>query len=108
MQQCTVLYFRFARGSMLFIDLNPPARAKLHNMKTYNEIKSAILSITSTIKPIETKTYDMVHSDGLTQTHQEHIYSEPIPSIRKAIWGGDFTMKEKLELNEALVSKMKI
>jgi len=77
-------------------------------MKTYNEIKSAILNITSTIQPIEIKMYDMVHSDGLTQTHQEHIYGEPISSIRKSIWNGDFTMKEKLELNEALVSKMKI
>jgi hypothetical protein len=77
-------------------------------MKTYNEIKSAILNITSTVQPIETKMYDMIHSDGLTQTHQEHIYGEPITSIRKAIWSGDFTMKEKLELNEALVSKMKI
>jgi len=77
-------------------------------MKTYNEIKSAILNITSTVQPIETKMYDMVHSDGLTQTHQEHIYGEPISSIRKAIWNSELTMKEKLELNEALVSKMKI
>lgn len=78
-------------------------------MKTYNEIKSAILNITSTIQPIETKIYDMIHSDGLTQTHQEHIYGEPITSIRKAIWNNsELTMKEKLELNEALVSKMKI
>ncbi len=77
-------------------------------MKTYYEIKSAILNITSTVQPNETKIYNMVHSDGLTQTHQEHIYGEPISSIRKEIWSGDFTMKEKLELNEALVSKMKI
>ena len=76
-------------------------------MKTYNEIKSAILNITSTVQPIETKMHDMVHSDGL-QTHQEHIYGEPISSIRKAIWSSELTMKEKLELNEALVSKMKI
>lgn len=77
-------------------------------MKTYNEIKSAILNITSTVQPIEIKNYNMIHSDGLTQTHQEHIYGEPVSSIRKAIWSSDFTMKEKLELNEALASKMKI
>jgi hypothetical protein len=77
-------------------------------MKTYNEIKSAILNITSNVQPIETKMYDMVHSDGLTQTHQEHIYGEPVSSIRKAIWSSELTIKEKLELNEALVSKMKI
>lgn len=77
-------------------------------MKTYNEIKSAIMNITATVQPIETKMHDMVHSDGLTQTHQEHIYGEPVISIRKAILSGDFTMKEKLELNEALVSKLKI
>jgi len=77
-------------------------------MKTYNEIKSAILNITKTVKPIETKMYDMIHSDGLTQTHQESVYGEPISSIRKAIWSSEITMKEKQELNEALVSKMKI
>ena len=76
-------------------------------MKTYDEIKSAILSITKTVQPIETKIYDMVHSDGLTQTHQEHIYGEPISTIRKAIWSSELTLKEKLELNEALVSKLK-
>ena len=77
-------------------------------MKTYNEIKSAILNITSIVQTIETKTHNLVHSDGLTQTHQEYIYGEPILSIRKAIWSGDFTLKEKLELNEALASKMKL
>ena len=77
-------------------------------MKTYNEIKSAILNITSTVQPVEIRNHNMIHSDGLTQTHQEHIYGEPVSSIRKAIWSGDFTMKEKLELNEALASKMKI
>ena len=77
-------------------------------MKTYNEIKSAILSITKIVQPIETKMYDMIHSDGLSQTHQEHIYGEPISSIRKAILSGELTMAEKLELNEVLVSKIKI
>lgn len=77
-------------------------------MKTYNEIKTAILDITSTVQPIETKMYDMIHSDGLTQTHQEYIFGEPVVSIRKAIWNSELTMKEKLELNEALTSKMKI
>lgn len=77
-------------------------------MKTYNQIKKAILDITSTVQPIETKKHNLVHSDGLTQTHQEHIYDEPVSSIRKAIWNGELTMKEKLELNEALVSKIKI
>lgn len=77
-------------------------------MKTYNEIKLAIMNITSTVQPIEVKMYDMIHSDGLCQTHQEHIYGEPISSIRKAIWNSELTMPEKLELNEALVSKMKI
>lgn len=77
-------------------------------MKTYNEIKSAILNITSTVQPIETKMYDMIHSDGLMQTHQEHTYGEPVSSIRRAIWDSELTMKEKLELNEAMVSKIKI
>ena len=77
-------------------------------MKTYNEINSKILNITSTVQPVEIRNYNMIHSDGLTQTHQEHIYGEPVSSIRKAIWSGDFTMKEKAELNEALASKMKI
>lgn len=77
-------------------------------MKTYDEIKSAIMNINSTIQPIDTKVYDMIHSDGLCQTHQEHIYGEPIVSIRKAIWSSELTMSEKLELNEALVSKMKL
>lgn len=77
-------------------------------MKTYNEIKTAILDITSTVQPIETKMYDMIHSDGLTQTHQEYIFGEPVVSIRKAIWNSELTMKEKLELNEVLASKMKI
>ncbi len=77
-------------------------------MKTYNEIKSAILNITSTVQPIETKMHDMVHSDGLTQTHQEHTYGEPVSSIRRAIWDSELTMKEKLELNDVLTSKLKI
>lgn len=77
-------------------------------MKTYNEIKSEILNITKVVQPIETKLYDMVHSDGLTQTHQEHIYCEPISSIRKTIWASELSIKEKLELNEALIFKMKI
>jgi len=82
-------------------------KSNSEKMKTYSEIKSAILNIVSIIEPIETKMYDMIHSDGLTQTHQEYIFGEPVSSIRKAIWSGDFTMREKLELNEALVSKMK-
>jgi len=77
-------------------------------MDTYDKIKSKILSITKTVQPLEIKMYDKIHSDGLTQTHQEHIYGEPISSIRKAILNSKLTMKEKLELNEALVSKMKI
>ena len=76
-------------------------------MKTYDEIKSAILSIEKPVQPIETITHNIVHSDGLTQTHQEHIYGEPIVSIRKAIWESELTLKEKQELNEALVTKMK-
>lgn len=76
-------------------------------MATYNEIKSAILNITS-VQPTETIMHNMVHSDGLVQTHQEHIYGEPIVSIRKSIWNSNLSMKEKLELNEALVSKMKL
>lgn len=75
-------------------------------MKTYNEIKSAILSI-RTAQPIEIRMHIMRHSDGLSQSHQEHIYGEPIASIRKAIWGSELSLIEKLELNEALVSKMK-
>lgn len=77
-------------------------------MKNYNEIKEAIMNITSTVQPVETKMHDIVHGDGLMQTHQEHIYGEPISSIREAIWSSELTMKEKLELNEALASKMKI
>lgn len=77
-------------------------------MKTYDEIKSAIQAITKTIQPIEVKMYDKIHSDGLTQTHQEHIYGEPVSSIRRAIWSSELTMKEKLELNDELVSNMKI
>lgn len=77
-------------------------------MKTYNEIKSVILSITKRVQPFETKTYDLVHSDGLTQTHREYIFGEPISSIRKAIWSSKLTMKEKQELNEILITKMKI
>ena len=77
-------------------------------MKTKSEIRTAILNITSTVQPVENKKHNMVHSDGLTQSHQEHIYGERITSIQKAIWFGDFTIKEKLELNEALASKMKL
>jgi len=77
-------------------------------MKTYKEIESAILNIAKTVQPVDTKMYNMVHSDGCVQTHQEHMYAEPITSIRKAIWGSRLTMTEKLELNEALASKMKI
>lgn len=68
------------------------------------ELKSQILKITIQ-QPIATKRHDMVHSDGLKQTHLENIYGEPISSLRKAIWSSDFTIKEKLEFNEALVSK---
>lgn len=75
-------------------------------MTTYNEIKTAIENLPSTVKPQEVKMFDQVHSDGLTQTHQEHIYGEPVVSIRKAIWSDNFTLAEKLELNEALANKL--
>ena len=77
-------------------------------MKIYNEIKSAILKINKTVQPVKIKKHNIVHSDGLTQTHQEHVYGEPISSIRKAIWNSKLTAKQKLELNEVLVSKIKI
>ena len=47
-------------------------------MKTYNEIKTEILAITNTVQPIEVRMFDQIHSDGLKQTHQEHIYGEHI------------------------------
>lgn len=77
-------------------------------MKTYNEIKEAISNIVSTIQPVGTKIHNMVHSDGLSQSHQEYIYDENIISLKKDIWNSNLTIKEKMELNDLLVSKMKI
>jgi hypothetical protein len=47
-----------------------------------------------------------VHSDGLTQNHQEHRYSEPVSSITNDILNNDLTINETLQLNEALTSKI--
>lgn len=77
-------------------------------MDIFNEIKSEILNISSIVQPIVIKHHNMKHSDGLTQTHQQHVYGEPISTIRKEIWSSDLTIEEKLLLNDALISKMKI
>jgi len=77
-------------------------------MNTFEQIKYAIKHIDrTTVKPISSNMYDIRHSDGLFSTHLEHLYGEPIISIRKAIWDSSLTMKEKEELNEALVLKLK-
>ena len=80
---------------------------KTKDMKTYNEIKTEIRKLPSTVKPISNISHDLKHSDGLTQTHREDVYDEPIPAISKAIWSnGSLSLKEKQELNEYLVSKL--
>jgi hypothetical protein len=75
-------------------------------METYNEILKTIDNLPLTVKPIGSKSYDVKHSDGLTREHHEDIYPDPVPSIRKKIWEGNFTFNDKQQLNEFLVSKL--
>ena len=77
-------------------------------MKNYNEIKESILSIDYTIRPIRTTSHNFRHSDGLTQTHRHDVHNEYVNSLKRAIWGGGLSLKEKIELNNMLASKMLI
>lgn len=77
-------------------------------MNTCEQIKSEILRINKTIHPDYIKMHELRGSDGLVGTYQEHVYGKAISSIREKIWSSGLALKEKLQLNEALASKMKL